>query len=95
APPSLSVVCFRAAPKGVDDRLELDALNADLLERVNGSGEVYLSATRLREAMALRLAVGNIRTNAAHVARAWEIIRTSLHTAARRGLDSHDTNHER
>jgi aromatic-L-amino-acid decarboxylase len=74
APTILSVVCFRAAPAEVDPA-RLDALNAALLERVNASGEVFLSHTRLKGRFALRLAVGHIRTTEAHVARAWELLR--------------------
>jgi aromatic-L-amino-acid decarboxylase len=77
APTILSVVCFRAAPDEVDPT-RLDALNAALLDRVNASGEVFLSHTRLRGRFALRLAVGHIRTTEAHVARAWELLRDSL-----------------
>jgi aromatic-L-amino-acid decarboxylase len=77
APPMLSVVCFRAAPAGVaPDRL--DALNAAILERINTSGDVFLSHTRLDGRFTLRLAVGHIRTSEDHVARAWELVRESL-----------------
>lgn len=77
APTTLSVVCFRAAPAGVHpDRLE--ALNTEILGRVNASGEVFLSHTRLRGRFTLRLAIGHIRTTEAHVARAWELLRYSL-----------------
>src|SRR5262249_52831912 len=72
APVSLSVVCFRAVPRG--GRLAaaaLDELNRELLERVNRSGQVYLSGTKLEGCYALRLAVGNLRTSAAHIAIAW------------------------
>jgi aromatic-L-amino-acid decarboxylase len=82
APPILSVVCFRAAPAGVHPE-RLDELNSAILDRVNGSGDVFLSHTRLRERLALRLAVGQIRTTEAHVSRAWELLRDSL--AAARG----------
>lgn len=80
APPSLSVVCFRAAPRDLRDGAALDALNTEILDRVNHSGEVYLSHTTLRGRTALRLAVANIRTTGAHVARAWDILRHSLRT---------------
>lgn len=82
APTTLSVVCFRAAPAGVHPD-QLKALNAEILDRVNASGEVFLSHTRLRGRFTLRLAVGQIRTREAHVARAWELLRDSL--AAARG----------
>jgi aromatic-L-amino-acid/L-tryptophan decarboxylase len=77
APTTLSVVCFRAAPRGMLPE-RLDALNAALLEHVNATGEVFLSHTRLRGRYTLRLAVGQIRTTEAHVARAWELLRDGL-----------------
>jgi aromatic-L-amino-acid/L-tryptophan decarboxylase len=79
APVSLSVVCFRANPSDLAiDADPLDRLNASLLASVNASGEVYLSQTRLHGRVALRLAVGHIRTTEAHVSRAWHLIRVSL-----------------
>jgi aromatic-L-amino-acid decarboxylase len=64
-----SVVCFR---------LEVsDEENEALLERVNASGEAYLSGTRLNGRFVLRLAVGNARTTEADVARVWELLARS------------------
>jgi aromatic-L-amino-acid decarboxylase len=59
----------------------LDALNARILDRVNASGEVFLSHTRLRGCFTLRRAVGHLRTTEAHVAHAWEWLRDSLAAA--------------
>jgi aromatic-L-amino-acid decarboxylase len=67
APYPFSVVCFRR--DGTDDE------NEALMERVNASGEVYLSHTKLGERLVLRLAVGNARTTEADVALAWEVLR--------------------
>ncbi|GJG86670.1 aromatic-L-amino-acid decarboxylase [Gemmatimonadetes bacterium T265] len=74
APHPLSLVCFRHAPPGVDPEAQ-DAANARILAAVNAGGEVFLSHTRLRGRYVLRLAVGNIRTEERHVARAWELLR--------------------
>ncbi|MFW6079442.1 MAG: pyridoxal phosphate-dependent decarboxylase family protein, partial [Gemmatimonadota bacterium] len=57
------------------DAAALDAHNERLLARVNASGEVFLSHTRVGGRYALRLAVGNLRTTASHVDRAWELLR--------------------
>jgi aromatic-L-amino-acid decarboxylase len=65
APRPFSVVCFRH--EGLD--------NEALLERVNATGEVFLSGTRLNDRFVLRLAVGNVRTTEDDVRRAWKVLR--------------------
>jgi aromatic-L-amino-acid decarboxylase len=79
APVPFSVVCFRARPAGpeVDDE-EMDRLNERLMAAVNASGELFLSHTRLNGRIALRLAIGGLRTEARHVTRAWELMRSHL-----------------
>ncbi|MGH9372393.1 MAG: pyridoxal phosphate-dependent decarboxylase family protein [Vicinamibacterales bacterium] len=66
APVPFSVVCFRA--RGTDE------LNQALLERLNGSGELFLSHTKLNGRYTLRLAIGNLHTTESHVSRAWALI---------------------
>jgi aromatic-L-amino-acid decarboxylase len=70
APAPLSTVCFRR--KGGDQE------NQALLERVNASGEVFLSHTLLHGRYTLRLAIGNIGTQREHVQRAWALVRENL-----------------
>ncbi len=75
APVPFSVVCFRACPASLQGDAEgLDRLNERLLDRVNATGEVFLSSSRLRGVVTLRLAVGNFQTRLEHVARAWELL---------------------
>jgi aromatic-L-amino-acid decarboxylase len=66
APVPFSVVCFRAR--------ETDEFNEELLDRLNASGEIFLSHTRLGGRHTLRLAIGNLHTTEAHVSRAWALI---------------------
>jgi aromatic-L-amino-acid/L-tryptophan decarboxylase len=70
APVPLSLICFRR--KGSDDA------NRELLEKVNASGEVFLSHTALDGRFVLRLAIGNHSTTRRHVQRAWEIVQAQL-----------------
>ncbi len=63
APAPFSVVCFRAAPTGMEQGETLDGFNMRLMEEINASGEVYLSHTRLDDGIALRVAIGNIGTD--------------------------------
>jgi aromatic-L-amino-acid/L-tryptophan decarboxylase len=76
APVLLSLVCFRYAPPNASEE-ERERLNAAILQRVNASGEAYLSHTKLNGRYVLRLAIGNIRTEERHVARAWALLRES------------------
>ena len=69
APVPFSVVCFRLRGDASDAR------HAEILDRVNASGEVFLSHTKLDGRYVLRLAVGNLRTTAQHTQRAWELLK--------------------
>jgi aromatic-L-amino-acid decarboxylase len=79
APVPFGLVCFRYCPdiagEGDAERASrLDALNERLMNAVNATGEAFLSHTKLNGALALRLAIGNIRTTEAHIQRTWQIL---------------------
>jgi aromatic-L-amino-acid decarboxylase len=74
APQMFSLVCFRFAPSGASPAA-CDAMNQRILDRVNASGRVYLSHTKLHDRLVLRLAIGNLRTERRHVAEAWSLLR--------------------
>jgi aromatic-L-amino-acid decarboxylase len=69
APRHFSLVCFR--------RIGSDADNEAIVERVNRTGELFLSHTRLNGRYVLRLAIGNERTREDDVRRAWEALRAN------------------
>jgi aromatic-L-amino-acid decarboxylase len=69
APRNFSVVCFRRA--GTDEE------NEEIVERVNRSGEAFLSHTRLNGRYVIRLAVGNERTTEEDVRRVWKALRAA------------------
>ena len=52
-----------------------DAVNQRLLDTLNASGALYLTHTRLRDQLVLRLAIGAPLTQRTHVEAAWRHIR--------------------
>ena len=87
APVPFSLVCFRHVPPALaGDEAALAAHNARIMDAVNATGRAFLSHTKLGDRYVLRLAIGNIRTERAHVAEAWGLLqqaaRTALPTAA-------------
>ncbi|MCH2126005.1 MAG: pyridoxal-dependent decarboxylase [Pirellulaceae bacterium] len=66
APRNLNLVCFRL--KDGDRQTE------ELLHRLNTSGMIYLTHTRLNDKFTLRLSIGQTETQRQHVERAWKLI---------------------
>jgi aromatic-L-amino-acid decarboxylase len=62
--PPLNLVCFRVHGG--------DAANQLLMDRLNHSGDLYLTHTRLNDRLTLRLCVGQSNTESRHVQRAWQ-----------------------
>jgi aromatic-L-amino-acid decarboxylase len=84
APVPFSTVCLRWRPAAVAARAavpevaeQLDVANAAIMDAVNRDGEVFLSHTRVDGRFTIRVAVGNLRTEARHVERAWELLRAA------------------
>jgi aromatic-L-amino-acid decarboxylase len=76
APTPLSLVVFRHRPPGLSDE-QVDAHNEAIMARVNESGRIFISHTKLGGRFALRFAIGNIRTEERHVRAAWELLKRS------------------
>ncbi|HEY1679926.1 MAG TPA: pyridoxal-dependent decarboxylase [Candidatus Sulfotelmatobacter sp.] len=62
----LNLVCFRH--KGGD------AVNQDIMDRLNRSGDLFLTHTKLNGKLTLRMSIGQTNTQARHVERAWNRI---------------------
>ncbi len=76
-PHPLSLVCFR--PLWTD--LSLEAANPatmELLERLNASGELFLTHCSVNGVVALRMAIGAPSTQRHHVEQAWHAIQAAL-----------------
>ena len=67
APVPLNLVCFGHKAG--------DAANQAIMERVNRSGDLFFTHTKLNGKLTLRLSVGQMHTKARHVEKAWERIK--------------------
>ena len=65
-PAPLNLVCFR--------HVGGEAINRELLARLNSSGDLYMTHTRLDGQYTLRFCVGQTNTQARHVEHAWQRI---------------------
>jgi aromatic-L-amino-acid decarboxylase len=68
--PPLNLVCFRLRAG--------DEANQALLERLNDSGALYLTHTRLDDRMTLRFSIGGTLTERRHVEAAWRRIQAAV-----------------
>ena len=66
APAPLNLVCFRHRAG--------DAANQTIMDRLNQSGDLYLTHTKLNGRIALRMSIGQSQTEQRHVERAWRRI---------------------
>jgi aromatic-L-amino-acid/L-tryptophan decarboxylase len=66
APAPLNLVCFR--------HLGGDAINENLLEALNATGQIYLTHTSLGGRYTLRMSIGQSWTQERHVEAAWKLI---------------------
>jgi aromatic-L-amino-acid decarboxylase len=69
APHPLALVTFR-----LRDEHGGDEATRALMDRVNGSGEMYLTHTAVPGRIALRMSIGSVRTQREHVERAWQLL---------------------
>jgi glutamate/tyrosine decarboxylase-like PLP-dependent enzyme len=76
APVPFSTICFRYNPSGYLG--DLNELNSNLMDRINKTGRIFLSHTKLNGNFVIRLVVSGIRTEEKHVLNAWEIIKNSI-----------------
>jgi aromatic-L-amino-acid decarboxylase len=74
APVLFGLVCFRFHPRSINDTDTLNRLNERLLMAVNGTGDMYITHTKLGENYTLRMSIGQTQVEERHVNKAWELI---------------------
>ena len=73
APAPLSLVAFRFISEKLNGSA-LDDANHRIMDRVNKSGEAFLTHTVVHGRICLRVSIANLKTTNAHVQRTWELL---------------------
>lgn len=76
APVPLSTICFRAINPKLSDDESLNKFNKDLMDRLNNTGEVFLSHTVLNGLFTIRIVISGLRTEEKHVNEVWELVKS-------------------
>lgn len=84
SPVELAAVAFRYAPEGRG--IDADELNHAILERVNASGDAFMTHTSLNGRTVLRVAIGNIKTTREDVERLWALLREAAAAVEAEGV---------
>jgi aromatic-L-amino-acid decarboxylase len=82
APVPFSTVCFRYRPADLaagsadpDVAARIDELNVRLMDGINRSGDAFISHTKLKGRMTLRVAIGNLRTTDSDLDLVWRVVK--------------------
>lgn len=78
APAPFSTICFRAHPPKINNVEKFNELNEKLMLKINESGKLFISHTKLNGNFVLRLTISGLRTEERHVREAWELIQQIL-----------------
>lgn len=82
-PQYLNVVCFRYQPGQISNPEEINQVNQKLMHQLNESGKIYITHTKVRGLITLRMVVAQTNVDERHVEQAWELIKsTSKNTGA-------------
>jgi aromatic-L-amino-acid decarboxylase len=75
APVTMGVVCF-GPRNGTEEECH------EIVQRLNSTGHIYLTVTKLHQRHAIRLGLGNVLTTEAHLRRAWEMVSGAVYQTA-------------
>jgi aromatic-L-amino-acid decarboxylase len=79
APVTVNLVCFRYHPsQGTFTEEELERINKGLMDELNRSGRMFITHTKLKGRLTLRLCIGQTNTTRGHVQGAWERIQGAV-----------------
>ena len=75
-PRSMNLVCFRFNPNliasGKDE--DLDEVNKLLIDRLNATGQIYLTHTKINDQFVIRMSIAQTNVEKRHIEKAWKLI---------------------
>ena len=74
APVPFNLACFRFHPQGMDDNMALDKYNEKMLEKINSSGSIFLTQTRLNGRYVIRFVAGQTHATMATAQKGWRSV---------------------
>ena len=72
-PRTLNLLCFRYKPKDISDPEKLNNINELLLQKVNNTGKIFITHTKLNGIYTLRMVIAQTNVNENHVNNAWKL----------------------
>lgn len=78
APVHFSTICFQFLPSSNLSVAELNQINQKLLDKINSSGKIFISHTKLNELIVLRLTIGSYWQEKQHIELAKNVIDVAI-----------------
>jgi len=79
APVPLNTICFRYKSRRGTDIAAQNRLNQELMDRLNMTGRLFLTHTKLNDRFTLRIVIGQTHVRKEHVDEAWKLIQAQAH----------------
>lgn len=79
APVLFNTVCFRYKAIQGNDVAAMNRANKELLDKLNATGKLFLTHTKLNDRFTLRLVIGQTHVRKEHVEQAWKLIQAEAH----------------
>ena len=74
-PRNMNLVCFHYCPEDIKDLKAINKLNERLLHKLNATGKLFLTHTKVKDIFTLRMSVGQTDVHKMHVENSWKLIR--------------------
>ena len=74
APQNLNMINFRFYPKNMNKN-KLNDINHQLIKKLNKTGKIYLSHTKIDDIVSIRMPIGSTYIKRKHIEKSWKLIK--------------------